>query len=89
MDNEAWIKIHQVCMEIWYSKSGGNMYFDFKMKFGAFPKVHFGKTIYCFKSLEVRNPTLQIVHKLNLKRGSFTHFNQTGQRGKLSFKLTT
>ena len=89
MDNKAWSKIHQVCMEIWNLKSSGNMYFEFEVTFGVLTKVHFGKTIYCFKSLELRNPTLQILHKLNLKRGSYAHFNQTGQRGKLSFKLTT
>ena len=43
MDNKAWIKIHQVCMEIWYSKSGGNMYFDFEATFRVLSEVHFSK----------------------------------------------
>ena len=33
--------------------------------FGALPEVHFLHTIYHFKSLEVKNPTLQTMHDLN------------------------
>ena len=51
----------QICMEIWNSKSGGNIYSKFEVKFGALPKVYFGQTIYRLKALEVRNPILQIV----------------------------
>ena len=32
------------CMEIWNSKSGGNMYFGFEGKFGVLPEVHFRHT---------------------------------------------
>ena len=35
--------------------------------FGALPEVHFLHTIYHFKALEVKNPTLQIVYDLELK----------------------
>ena len=31
---------------------------DFKAKFGALFKVHFGYAIYCFEAWEVRSPTL-------------------------------
>ena len=41
MENEAWSKIHEVCMEIWNSKSGGNLYSNFKETFGVPPEVHF------------------------------------------------
>ena len=58
MDNEAWSKIHQVCMEIWNSKSSGNMYVNFKKTFGLFPKVYFRQPIYRFEALEVKNPML-------------------------------
>ena len=67
MGNEAWSKIYQVCMKIWNSKSGGNMYFDFEVIFGVFPEVHSRQAIYLFKALEVRNPMLQTMHKLELK----------------------
>ena len=55
-------------MEIWDSKSGGNMYFDFKMKFGAFPKVHFRQAIYCFEAREVKNSKLQKMCKLEVNK---------------------
>ncbi|RVW73536.1 hypothetical protein CK203_062084 [Vitis vinifera] len=35
--------------------------------FGALSEVHFLHTIYHFKALEVKNPTLQTVHDLELK----------------------
>ena len=35
--------------------------------FRALPRVHFMHTICRFESWEVRNPTLQTVHKLELK----------------------
>ena len=35
--------------------------------FGALPEVHFLHAIYHFKALEVKNPTLQTVHDLELK----------------------
>ena len=34
------------CMEVWNSKFGGNVYFDFEAKFGALPEVHFIHIIY-------------------------------------------
>ena len=58
-------------MEIWNSKSSDNMYFDFEAKFRAFFEVHFKQAIlYHFKALKVRNPTLQTMCKLKLKRRS-------------------
>ena len=45
-------------MKIWNSKSDGNMYFDFKVKFRIFFEFHFRYAIYRFEALEVRNPTL-------------------------------
>ena len=39
--------------------------------FGALPEVHFLHAIYHFKSLEVKNPTLQTVHDLELKWGRY------------------
>ena len=76
-------------MEIWNSKSGGNMYIEFKATFGVFPEVHFGQSVYFFEALEVRSPMLQIVCKLELKRGSYVRLKQLGWRGRLSSKLTT
>ena len=55
MDNEAWSKIHQVCMEIWNSRFDGNMYSDFKATFGVFPEIHFWQVVYRFEALEVKN----------------------------------
>ena len=51
-------QIHQVCMEIWNSKSSGNIYFEFEVKFKALFKVYFAQAIYHFEALEVRNPIL-------------------------------
>ena len=42
------------CMEIWNSKSGGNMYSNFEAKFGVISKVHFSQPIYRFKALEIK-----------------------------------
>ena len=78
----------QICMEIWNSKSGGNIYSKFEVKFGALPKVYFGQTIYRLKALEAKNPTLQMVHKLELKWESYECLKQTGQRRMLSSKFT-
>ena len=60
-------------MEIWNTKSGGNMYFEFEAKFGELFEVHFRKTIYCFEALEVKNPMPQTLCKLELKRRSYDH----------------
>ena len=38
------------CMEIWNSKSSGNMHFEFKEKFGVLSEVYFKHTIYGFKA---------------------------------------
>ena len=86
---EGWSKCNQVHMKIWNSKSGTRTYFDFEIKFGAFFKVNFGQTIYHFEAREVKNPTLQIMNKLKLKRGSYVHLKQTRQRRILSLKLKT
>ena len=48
-------------------KSDGNIYSDFEDKFRALHGVYFIYTIYCFKDREVRNLTLQILYKLELK----------------------
>ena len=39
----------------------------FHCTFGALSEVHFLHAIYHFKDLEVKNPTLQTVHDLELK----------------------
>ena len=39
--------------------------------FGALPEVHFLHAIYHFKDQEVKNPTLQTVYDLELKRGRY------------------
>ncbi|KAL6348623.1 hypothetical protein AAG906_016147 [Vitis piasezkii] len=44
--------------------------------FGALPDVHFLHSIYHFKSQEVKNPMLQTVHDLELKRRSYSHFKK-------------
>ena len=48
------------------------------MKFGASLEVHFRQAMYCFETLEVKNPTLQMLHKSKLKQGSCTRLKQTG-----------
>ena len=78
MENEAWSKIHQVCMEIWNLKSGSNIYFEFKVKFWALLEVNFRQTIYHFEAWEVRYPTLQMIHKSELKWGSCVCLKQAG-----------
>ena len=42
--------------------------------FGVLPGVHFMHTICRFEAREVRNPTLQIVHKSELKWRSYSHW---------------
>ena len=64
-------------MEIWNAKFGGNMYSNFEEKCGALPKVYFRQAIYLFKALEVRNPTLQIVCKLELKQRRYDRLKIT------------
>ena len=54
------------------------MYSKFKATFGVFSEVHFEQSVYFFKALEVRSPMLQIVCKLEQKRGSYVHLNQIG-----------
>ena len=39
--------------------------------FGALPEVQFLHAIYHFKAFEVKNPTLQTVHDLELKQGRY------------------
>ena len=43
------------------------MYFEFEEKFGVFSKVYFSHSIYNFEAWEVKSPTLQTLHKLELK----------------------
>ena len=57
------------------------------MKFGVLSKVYIRQVIYHFEAWEVKNPTLQTVHKSELKWGSYEYLKQIGQRGKLSSKL--
>ena len=47
--------------------------------FGALPEVHFLHSIYHFKAREVRNPYLQTVCDLDLKRRSYDHLKTTMQ----------
>ncbi|KAL6321806.1 hypothetical protein AAG906_035503 [Vitis piasezkii] len=44
--------------------------------FGALPEVHFLHSIYHFKAQEVKNPILQTVCNLELKRRSYSHCKQ-------------
>nr|CAN71321.1 hypothetical protein VITISV_021051 [Vitis vinifera] len=44
--------------------------------FGALPEVHFLHYIYHFKAQEVKNPMLQTVRDLELKRRSYSHCKQ-------------
>ena len=67
------------CMEIWNSKSGGNMYFDFEEKFGVLPEAHFSHAIYCFEAQEVKSPTLEMVCKSELKWRSYGHLKTIAQ----------
>ena len=53
------------------------MYCDFEVKFGMLLEVHFRLAIYHFKALEVRNPTLQMVCKLKLKRRNYDRLKIT------------
>ena len=66
-------------MEIWNSKSGGNMHSEFDDKFGILPEIWFRHTIYCFESQEVKSSTLQRVYKLELKWRSYGHLKTTMQ----------
>ena len=51
----TWIIKHEEnsssCMEVWNSKSGGNMYSNFEENFGALSKVHFMHPIFFFEAL--------------------------------------
>ena len=44
-------------MEIWNTKSGGNMYSNFEANFRALPKVHFRQAIYVLKSRSYESNT--------------------------------
>ena len=74
---QTWIMRYEAnssnCMEIWNSKSSGNMSSDFEVKFGAFFEVYFRLATYFFKALEVKNLTLQTMCKLKLKRKSYDY----------------
>ena len=89
---QTWTMRHETnslsLMEIWNSKSSGNMYFEFEEKFGAFSKVHFRQSIYCFEALEVMILMLQTIHKSELKRGCYARLKQTDKRKILSSKFT-
>ena len=39
----------------WNTKSGSNMYYEFKVKFGVLLEVIFGRSIYHFEAQEVKN----------------------------------
>ena len=84
MRNKAWNKIHQVSMEIWNSKSNSNIYFDFKVKFGVFSKVNFGQA--CIISKLTKS---KVMHKSEMKQGSYVCLKWTNQRRILSLKLVT
>lgn len=75
-------------MEILNIKSSGIMYFEFYVKFKAFPFSQLLVSYKSFEALEFRNPTLQTVHKSELKRGNYMHLKQTSQRRMLSSKFT-
>ena len=43
------------CMEIWNSKSGGNIYSEFEDRFEILLEVHFRHTIYRFEAHELKS----------------------------------
>ena len=49
--------------------------------FGVLPEFHFLHAIYHFKALEVKNPTLQTVHDLELKWGRYGLWKTTASAG--------
>ena len=53
--------------------------------FGALPEVHFLHAVYRFKAQEVKNPTLQTVYDLELKRGRYG-FQKTTAPGLRKFR---
>ena len=64
-------------MEIYNSKSGGNIYSDFEDKFGAFYRVHFRYNTYFFVAWEVKSPMLQTICKSELKWRSYGYLQTT------------
>ena len=59
----------------------------FMRTFGALPEVQFLHAIYHFKAFEVKNPTLQTVHDLELKRGRYG-FRKTTALGLCEIRTT-
>ena len=86
---KTWEMRHEArfsCIEIWNSKSSGNMYSDFEDKFGVIPKIHFRHTIYRFEAREVKSPTLQMVYKSELKWRSDGNLKTTAQSSRVISK---
>ena len=77
---KIWIMRHEAssssCMEVWNSKSSGNMYSDFEVRFGVLPKVHFGKAISFQSSRSQESNALNGV-QLELKQRSHDHLKAT------------
>ena len=59
----------------WRSSRGQKLLDTFR----ALTRVHFMHNICCFEAQEVRSPTLQMVHELELKRRSYGHLKTTVQ----------
>ena len=71
------MKQDSVAWKFRIQKYDGNIYSNFKDKFGEIIGVHFIHTIYHFEDREVRSPTLQMVCKLELKWRSYGHLKTT------------
>ena len=50
--------------------------YEFWPNFGAFPKIILRQATYYFEAWEVKNPMLQTVHKLKVKRRSYYWLKQ-------------
>ena len=61
-DKQTWIMSYEAntssCMEVWNSKSSGNMYSKFETKFRSIIEVHFMHAIYHFEAREIKSPIL-------------------------------
>ena len=87
MGNDAWNKIHHVCMEIWNSKSNGNIYFDFEATFKVYSKVHFGQAIYCVQSSRSQESNASNSAQIRAKKRKVWAFEANQLDRKVEFKI--
>ena len=80
------MKQYSVAWKFRIQKYDGNIYSNFKDKFGEIIGVHFIHTIYHFEAWKVKYLTLQIVCKLKLKWKSYGHLKTTAQSWKVISK---